>query len=72
MCSSDLLKGNKSENGTTKKQRLKCLKEGCINEENRTEGHGFTSGVSPKKTDMLGEQIIAGQLTNHERITILL
>ena len=47
-------------------------KEGCNNEENRTGGHGFTSGVSPKKTNMLGEQIIAGQLINHERITILL
>ena len=51
---------------------MKVLKEGCINEENRTEGHGFTSGFSPKKTNMLGEQITAGQLTNHERITILL
>ena len=43
-----------------------------INEENRTGGHGFTSGVSPKKTNMLGEKIIARQLTNHERIKILL
>ena len=51
---------------------MKALKEGCINEENRTGGHSFTSGVSPKKTDMLGEQITAGQLTNHECITILL
>ena len=67
-----VLKGNKSDNGTARKQRLKCLKEGCINEENRTGGHGFTSGVSPKKTNTLGEQITAGQLTNHERITILL
>ena len=36
-------------------------------EENRTGGRGFTSGVSLKKTNMLGEQIRAGQLTNHER-----
>ena len=43
-----------------------------FNEKNRTRGHSFTSGVSPKKTNMLGEQITAGQLTNHERITILL
>ena len=66
------MKGNKSENGTARKQLLKCLKKGCDNEENRTGGHGFTSGVSPKKTDMLGKQITAGKLTNHERITILL
>ena len=50
------------------KQLQKQLKEGCINEENRTGGHGFTSGVSPNKTNMLGEQTTAGQLTNHERI----
>ena len=48
------------------------LNEGCIDEENRTGGHSFTSGVSPKNNNMLGEQITAGQLTNHERITILL
>ena len=36
-------------------------------------GHGFTSGVSPKKIAcMKGKQITAGQLTNHEGITILL
>ena len=47
--------------------------EGCINEENRTGGHGFTSGVSPKKIAyMKGKQITAGQFTNHEGIIILL
>ena len=35
-------------------------------------GHSFTSGVSPKNNNMLGEQIIARKLTNHDRITILL
>ena len=44
-----------------------------MNEENMTGGHGFTSGVSPKKIAyMMGKQITAGQLTNHEGITILL
>ena len=28
---------------------MKAIKEGCIYEENRTGGHGFTSGVSPKE-----------------------
>ena len=48
-----------------------ALKEGCTNEENRTGGHGFTSGVSPTKINMLGEQITARQLKNHERLTKL-
>ena len=44
-----------TKNGTEKKQWWKQLKGGCNNEENGTGGHGFTSGVSPKKTNMLGE-----------------
>ena len=48
------------------------MKGGSNNDENRTGGHGFTSGVSPKKTSMQGKQITARQLTNHEGITILL
>ena len=64
---------DESENGTEKKQWRKKLNGGCNNEENRTEGHGFTSCVSPKKIAcMKGKQITAGQLTNHEGITILL
>ena len=31
---------------------MKVNKEGCNNEENRTGAHGFTNGVSPKKTNM--------------------
>ena len=40
--------------------------------ENKTECHGLTSGVSPKKTSMQGKQITVGKLTNHEGMTILL
>ena len=49
-----------------------ALKKVVSMSKNRTEGHGFTSGVSPKKTNMMGEKNAAGQLTNHECITILL
>ena len=44
----------------------KQVNEVVINEENRTGGHGFTSGVSPKKTNMLGKKFTTGHLTYHE------
>ena len=50
---------------------MKSANKGCINEENRTGGHSFTSGVSPKNNNMLGEQITTGQLTNLERSQVL-
>ena len=50
----------------------KQVNEVVINEENRTGGIVSLAMSLNKIINMLGEQITAGQLTNHEGITMLL